>query len=458
MDYILDNLPALTIIALVATATILIARLACGSLWRGVVAVCDLIVRLRQQWIDLDRQHADVAFVTMRPGEIRVARSELAEVVQAQFQLAFAHIATMQAPINVPHTLHLDYRGGTGSEPAQLLAPVAQIVPSFSQLFQQGIIGPDRLLCGYHDNAPYFGTLKDVFSTLIIAKSGAGKTTLERYLVAQACLMGAQVGIIDPHGHTNAGLARALQPLSTYQLFEPAIEDKAVEQAMHYFLHMLAERLNTPQPEGYEWPIRILAVDEINMLIDDYGKDFATDLARIAERGRKVSMFVFAAGQSIQMGRTGGDASLRKAFVGRYVLQHDKDAVQQLIQDRNLIDMVPRLQPGQTIFVPKGAEPVPLTIPNTTEEDLRYCFGSQVVEPVPAPVIEPVPYPVPNPTTWQVAPEPATPEAARVKQLLKQDKTYTEIIAEVWGITQKGRAWQEASNELRQIVCSLIPD
>jgi len=458
MNYILDNLPALIIVALVAVVVILLLRLACGSVWRGVVAVCEQVVRLRQQWIDLDRQQADVAFVIVRPGEIRIARAELTDARQAQFHLALAHVATMQAPANVPHTLHwhVENNGGAGAEPAMLAGPAAQIVPSFSQLHQQGIISPDRLLCGYHDNQPYFGTLKDVFSTLIIAKSGGGKTTLERYLVAQACMMGAQVGIIDPHGHTNEGLATALQPLSAYQLFEPAIDDKPIEQAMHYFLHLMAERINTPNPPQ-EWPIRILAVDEVNMLIDDYGKDFAADLARIAERGRKVGMFVFAAGQSAEMGRTGGDASLRKAFVGRYVLRADKDAVQRLIPDRKLLDTVPFLQPGQSIFVPTRAEPVTLAIPNTTEADLRICFPSQVVEPVPNPgpvsVIEPIPA-----MTWQVAPEPATPEAAHVKQLFKAGKTQTDIISEVWGITQKGRAWQAASVELNQILRSLIPD
>lgn len=457
MNYILDNLPALIILAFVMVVVVLLLRLTLGFAWSGVVTVCDYVIVLGQRWLDLKRQHADLSFVTLRPGEIRIARRDLAEMDRPQFQLAFAHVATMQAPANVPHTIHIGYAGGTGAEPAQLMAPpLAQLVPSFSQLFQQGIISPDRLLCGYQDNQPYFGTLKDVFSTLIIAKAGGGKTTLERYLVAQACMMGAQVGIIDPHGHTSDGLVSALQPLSAYQLFEPAIDDKPIEQAMHYFLHLMAERINTPNPPQ-EWPIRILAVDEINMLIDDFGKDFATDLARIAERGRKVGMFVFAAGQSAEMGRTGGDASLRKAFVGRYVLRADKDAVQRLIPDRRLLDTVPLLQPGQAIFVPTRAEPVPLAIPNTTEADLRICFPSQVVEPVPSPVIDAVPVSVPA-MTWQVAPESATPQAGRVKQLLKSGKSYTEIIAEVWGITQKGRAWQEASNELRQIVCSLIPD
>jgi len=128
-----------------------------------------------------------------------------------------------------------------------------------------------------------------------------------------------------------------------------------------------------------------------------------------------------------------------------------------LIPDRKLLDTVPFLQPGQSIFVPTRAEPVTLAIPNTTEADLRICFPSQVVEPVPNPgpvsVIEPIPA-----MTWQVAPEPATPEAAHVKQLFKAGKTQTDIISEVWGITQKGRAWQAASVELNQILRSLIPD
>ena len=46
--------------------------------------------------------------------------------------------------------------------------------------------------------------------------------------------------------------------------------------------------------------------------------------------------------------------------------------------------------------------------------------------------------------------------AARVKQLFLSGATQSDIIKEVWGIDGKGRAWQEASQELNDVLRQLI--
>lgn len=435
--------------------TVLIVRVSVDIYRRGAMAVEDVKARR----LEVERLRLDLPMVTASEHSVLLHRDDVRSVVDAQFNALLARLDAQRLPASVPHSIHyaphfarLDTPSAVMVE-AQEAAPL--VVPSFRELFEDGIIHPGRFLLGYNEQTqqPHYGVLKDVYSSLIVAKSGGGKTTLMRFLLAQACNMGAHYAIIDPHGRTGEGLAQALNPLTGHQLFTPAIDDEPIADAMRYFLRLIENRVN--QVDTTTDP-RILAVDELNMLVDDLGSDFANDLTRIAERGRKVGVFVFAAGQSAEASRTGGDASLRKAFVGRFILRADKDAVGRMVPDRKLLDMVPHLQPGHTIFVPTRSEPVPLAIPDTTEADLLACFGPQVVEPVPGPGAAPVPAPVP-----QLTHEPADwvdtgSRAELVRQMFLGGQPPAQIIREVWGVQNKGRAWVQASQEFNEVLRSLV--
>lgn len=436
--------------------TVLIVRASVDIYRHGAMAVEDVKARR----LEVERARLDLSIVTASEHGVLLHRDDLRSVVGEQFGVLLARLDAQRLPVNVPHSIHYAPHNARIADTApvpglELVGSTPLVVPSFRELFEDGIIYPGRFLLGYNEQTqqPHYGVLKDVYSSLIIAKSGGGKTTLMRFLLAQACNMGADYAIIDPHGRTGEGLAQALNPLTGHQLFTPAIDDEPIADAMRYFLRLIENRVN--QVDTTTDP-RILAVDELNMLIDDLGSDFANDLTRIAERGRKVGVFVFAAGQSAEASRTGGDASLRKAFVGRFILRADKDAVGRMVPDRKLLDMVPHLQPGHTIFVPTRSDPVPLAIPDTTEADLLACFGAQVVEPVPSPGAGSVPLPVPQlthePTDWVDTGS----RTELVRQMFLGGQPPAQIIREVWGVQNKGRAWVQASQEFNEVLRSIV--
>ena len=62
----------------------------------------------------------------------------------------------------------------------------------------------------------------------------------------------------------------------------------------------------------------------------------------------------------------------------------------------------------------------------------------------------------PSETKMEPEPEPLNIRAIQVRDLLKQQVSQNEIIRTVWKIEGKGRAYQNAAAELREIVASLI--
>lgn len=338
--------------------------------------------------------------------------------------------------------------------------------PTFTDLFRSGIINKNDFILGYtQEGQPMHGDIGDVYSNLIIAKSGGGKTTLQRFLLAQAAMKGAKIWVADPHGLTAQGMVSALKPLEKYFASKPAVEDEDIRDMVRHFVSMGEARIKgRDKDEG----IQILAVDELNdiALYNDDGEEIVGSLIRSARAYRKVNMFVFASAQSANADDLGGTAGIRKSFVGRYVLKSDKDQVNKLIPDKDLLNMVPMLEPGRSIFVPTKGAPVALSIPNTTIQDLEWCFGasgSSEVEQVRSqvqlptfvvadePITEPVSEPLGEPVT-----EPLSIRETQVRKMFLDGAGVDQMIREIWDVQGKGEAYQKAKAELYEILRSLI--
>lgn len=474
LDFLL-TLAALTVVLLIVGAVL--ARF-----------LNDIVAYIVERWLDVEAKRAQVQEVWAKAheasenvmlvtpssnGALPISRKllESGQIVDAQLTLMAQDIDTRK-PVNpVPHTMtyapHFA-RTVNGIENLDTPESAASFTtpPTFTDLFRSGIINKNDFILGYtQEGQPMHGDIGDVYSNLIIAKSGGGKTTLQRFLLAQAAMKGAKIWVADPHGLTAQGMVSALKPLEKYFASKPAVEDEDIRDMVRHFVSMGEARIKgRDKDEG----IQILAVDELNdiALYNDDGEEIVGSLIRSARAYRKVNMFVFASAQSANADDLGGTAGIRKSFVGRYVLKSDKDQVSKLIPDKDLLNMVPMLEPGRSIFVPTKGAPVALSIPNTTIQDLEWCFGasgSSEVEQVRSqvqlptfvvadePITEPVSEPLGEPVT-----EPLSIRETQVRKMFLDGAGVDQMIREIWDVQGKGEAYQKAKAELYEILRSLI--
>jgi hypothetical protein len=426
--------------------------------------------------VAVEKARLDLALVQPSTnGTLPVARALLEDGVLTQHILALAaqHVANGRPVQPVPNTFHYNVTGGemgkAASMPA-LLADVAQFAtpPTFTEMFDGGLVSAGKFILGYTQTGePLHGSIKDIYSNLIIAKSGAGKTTLQRYLMAQAALGGARIWVADPHGATDEGMVAALAPLEKHFACKPAVEIEDIEGLVRAFVSMGEARI-----KGHEKSksIQILAIDELNVIAED-APNVVVMIIRAARAYRKVGMYVSASCQSALAADLGGTTGVRASFVARYVLKSDKDVVNKLVTDRKLLEMVPTLERGRAIFVPANGEAQPLAIPNTTVEDLRDCFedvtevaddddggkvdesgengqntdnsGAQVVDPLSKPLSKPLTDPLIGNETGRAN---LSPKQMQAINLFKSGESKTQIIAAVWG-AKGGPPFQAASAE-----------
>lgn len=453
---------------------------------------------VQKVWAEAHEATENVMFVSAHNGNLPVPRKllESGQIIDAQLTLMAQDIDTRKPVQNVPHTLHYAphfARTINGNEALDTPESAATFTtpPTFTDLFRSGVINKNDFILGYtQEGQPLHGDIGDVYSNLIIAKSGGGKTTLQRFLLAQAAMKGAKIWVADPHGLTAQGMVSALKPLEKYFASKPAVEDEDIRDMVRHFVSMGEARIKgRDKDEG----IQILAVDELNdiALYNDDGEEIVGSLIRSARAYRKVNMFVFASAQSANADDLGGTAGIRKSFVGRYVLKSDKDQVNKLIPDKHLLDMVPMLEPGRSIFVPTKGAPVALAIPNTTIHDLEWCFGGDNVKQMPqfvvadevdsetseddkseknvqissAQAVEPLREPLRQPlrdTDWTTSDtqinEVGLLDSRCVAAIrrFKNGESKSAIIADLWG-TKGGDSFTKASAEFDNALRTIIP-
>lgn len=436
----------------------------------------------------------NVDLVSALNGNLPVSRAllESGKIIDAQLTLMAEDINTRK-PVNpVPHTMtyapHFA-RTVNGNEALDKAESAANFTtpPTFTDLFKSGVINKNSFVLGFtQEGQPLQGDLGDVYSSLIIAKSGGGKTTLQRFLTAQAVMQGAKLWVADPHGMTKEGMVNALKPLTPYFASKPAVEDEDIRDMVNHFVAMGEMRIKATNPDT---TVQILAVDELNdiAMFNEYGEEIIPKLVRAARAYRKVNMYVFASAQSANAEDLGGTTGIRKSFVGRYVLKSDKDAATKLVPDKKLLEMVPFLEPGRSIFVPTKKAPVALAIPNTTVQDLENCFGTVQVKALQEPsyfmasevdndneestknahfsnvqVVEPLRSPLRSPLQNE---ENATSDAPKVNLLdsrcvaaierFKNGESKRTIIADLWE-TKGGDSFTKASAEFDNALRSIL--
>jgi hypothetical protein len=361
------------------------------------------------------------------------------------FSSGMAKMAKAQHP-KVPKSVSSSYSPhyrGLPPAPALPAPPVVDVTPtdtlptapSYAALRAQGWQPQiDRLLLGYSATGPIYGSIEKLLSTGIAGRPDQGKSTMQRFVYVQSLACGSDVAILDPHGSILDAIpgAPARVVASTAHEFDDAAAWLRGE--LEPRLHAYRQGVRTFTPLLIlcdEWPVISLASSAAIAAI-----------SRVVLEGRKVKLYALISGQGLPASNFGGRL-VRDALSTRYVFHTTPAEAQRAGLDREAAQLVKQLQPGCAVLEgPTVATTV--AIPNTTAADVASVHAGSAL------VVE------------HITPLPAhsialNPRAERVRQMLREKRSQSEIFADVWKVTAKGgRDWQRAAEEYRQIVAELV--
>jgi hypothetical protein len=381
--------------------------------------------------------------------------------------LALAHTSIeTRKPPQVPQTFtyapHLRYNNDLQSTLAEPPAP-ALPAQDFWSLFTSGHLPQQGFFMGYSlDNGqPILADWRNLYSVLIGGQSGAGKSTLIRSILAQSALQGGRFLILDPHFSAGEeSLGASLLPLQARMIAEPASTDKGMSDALRYTTNIGQRRL---QGKDADRTPLILVVDELTGLLTRSAiADELTDvLGRISQETRKVGVFCLAIGQ--QFSSEVMSTPVRNSFVS-YLSCRTRRDVARIMSGSNLFAKAAEtLTTGQAVWLTPAGDFHRLAVPNTTKQHihqvaqtltLHAAAAALPASPSPAPTAATNP-PAAASVAAEIAGNAFDPRAARVHQLILENKSAKEIIGEVWG-TNGGDSYRKASTEYQAIVRQLI--
>ena len=400
----------------------------------------------------------------------------LADQVQARGVARIEEARRPAVPAHLTFSPHYSTRNElTALEPAaQLTAPALASVPTFAQLLDQGAIGPaadgraQPLLLGYNaeNGTPIEGSWKSLYSAGIGALQGAGKSWLEAFLLGQSALQGARLIICDPHaGHDSESLASRIAPLAPAFLCDVAQSDREILAALKLANDELERR---KAGGGASYPI-VVAIDEwTSLLRGELGDVLPVYATNFAEQGRKFGVNALLSAQGWGKDVTG---DVRNRLTSHYILRQrpDEARYQTGLRAAQLPGDIRTLPDATGYLLTVKGDFVKVVIPQMTAADL-VTIGARLggASPSIAPSNRPLGFRPPQ--RREGATEGATDrapsgasgrldsvdaEAARVLALIRDGKSISEIIKELWGVAG-GSEYQRRSAYVLEVIRKAI--
>jgi hypothetical protein len=214
----------------------------------------------------------------------------------------------------------------------------------------------------------------DLYSSLIGGKSGMGKTTLIRSILAQSALQGGKFIVIDPHYGAGAeSTGASLEPLRDLMMCDVAVDEKQIADALRYVGSVGQRRIAGQDKE--RWPL-ILVVDETTALFQRSNvAGILTDvLGQISQETRKVGVYAMCIGQNFD-GRI-MDTTIRNSFVSMISMRSRRDVARVMSGSTEFGKMAETLQIGQCVWMAPTGEMHKLAVPNCTATDLELVARS----------------------------------------------------------------------------------
>jgi hypothetical protein len=257
------------ILFLITAGAALIAQPLLWAIKRGRLAAAE--IEIAQAQATAARKEAVLVRADTPNGLLPVTQEQLAQLSAAILQVHLLHQESRKPVLSsLTYSPHFRYNNDVQSQGliAEQSSVVPFVVPSFAQVWAQGLLQPGQFLFGFADDGqPLYGDWKKIYSVALSGKPGSGKTTTERFLAVQAALLGARFVVLDPHADAgDDSLASTLAPLHAAMLCDPASEAQAIIDAIRGVFPKsqkhpeclqcdigcdVCDQTVTPQREGY---------------------------------------------------------------------------------------------------------------------------------------------------------------------------------------------------------------
>ena len=407
-----------------------------------------------------------------------------------------AQIARANASGNVPHNYapHISVSTPKSAAPAELPfvdapppelpaeRPALALLPgecTLAALQRTGIIARsgNSLHVGnaVADGTPIYLELATWGALALGGKSRTGKTSRTVYYLAQAALAGWRLVVCDKHGgggKQDALLAK-VGMLENSFLLPAAVSQTDINRRIQQVYTIGKRRLDNADTSRY--PILLIVDEFTNLVINDWLTDTTLDqLMSIANEHAGVNVHALIIGHDWSASCLGKErgAAFRRITTHRIAHRLDAQGAQFLLPS-GMGKMAEGLTVGQALYVDETAEPILVDAPLLHDEDLRYAAehagrymgtfqgapgGAALDDAAPAlhlPRTPAAPASAPSGAAHQDA---ENPKAARVREMLREKRTQTDILAEVWHLDsrERGAPYREAVDEYRAIVAELV--
>ena len=331
----------------------------------------------------------------------------------------------------------------------QIAAPADPLTaPAWSIVRQSFTPTPDRLLLGYSSSGLLTAPLSDLLSTAIVGRSGTGKSSLLRLIVAQAGEIGVRVIAWDLHNSATVPGAELCTTL------------RDINQSAAGLMRLLDSRY--AGRESSDVPVLVVA-DEAPLLLSQ--SQLAQDATRrIVLEGRKVRVFMLLAGQSLPAKLFDGGTLIRDGLSSRFAFAASAQTARMAGLDGAIARSVPALPVGHAILdgvVTGRSGPVRIAVPWVEPPPPARRIAAQVqpvqpVQPVQSAIETPVPAqfdavpPVPVLPRLEWGEEIPPAYHALVRTLAAQGWSQARLAVAIWG-KRTPRALDLLSNVLAEV-------
>ena len=325
------------------------------------------------------------------------------------------------------------------------------------------------------DGQPIYLELSTWGALALGGKSRTGKTSRTVYYLAQAALNGWKLVVCDKHGgggKQDALLAK-VGILENSFLLPAAVNQVDINRRIQQVYTIGKRRLDNQDTSRF--PVLLIVDEFTNLILNDWLTDATLDqLMSIANEHAGVNIHVLIIGHDWSASCVGKERGAAFRRITTHRIAHRLDAAgAQFLLPSGMGKTAESLQLGQALFVDESGEPILVDAPLLHDEDLKFAaehsgryVGTYAGAPAGAAIDDAAPtlHQPRTPLAPASAPEGAAhqdaenPKAARVREMLREKRTQTDILAELWHLDsrERGAAYREAVDEYRAIVAELV--